>query len=57
MAAQAAAAAQHGTAVNKHSSPDASYEYGSADKRQKVAEPPQGQLPSPPTYFDVDAYQ
>lgn len=57
MAAQAAAAAQHGTTVSKHPSPDASYDYGSAEKRQKVEEPRQGQLPSPPTYLDLDAYQ
>lgn len=41
MAAQAAAAAQHGTAVSKHPSADASYDYGTAEKRQKVTESPQ----------------
>jgi|TARA_R110002003_G_scaffold44_18_gene3419 hypothetical protein len=57
MAAQAAAAAQHGPSVNhgKHPSSDGSYDY--AEKRQKVVESPQGQLPSPPaTYLNPNAY-
>ncbi|KAL5114442.1 hypothetical protein ACEQ8H_007697 [Pleosporales sp. CAS-2024a] len=53
MAAQAAAAAQHGPA--KHS-PDASYDY--AEKRPKMDASPQGQLPSPPAmYPDPSAYE
>ncbi|KNG49424.1 bzip transcription factor [Stemphylium lycopersici] len=49
MAAQAAAAAQHGTATNKHPNPDGSYDY--SEKRQKVDESSQGQHPSPPSFF------
>jgi hypothetical protein len=51
MAAQAAAAAQTGPSVNhgKHSSPDGGYDY--AEKRQKMDESPQGQLPSPPAAY------
>jgi hypothetical protein len=51
MAAQAAAAAQHGPSVNhgKHSSSDGTYDY--AEKRQKMDGSPQGQLPSPPTTY------
>jgi hypothetical protein len=46
MAAQAAAAAQHGPSVNhgKHSS-EGAYDY--SEKRQKMDDSPQGQLPSP----------
>ncbi|KAH7380732.1 hypothetical protein BKA66DRAFT_129247 [Pyrenochaeta sp. MPI-SDFR-AT-0127] len=40
MAAQAAAAAQHGTHGNKHPNSEGSYDY--AEKRQKVDESPQG---------------
>jgi hypothetical protein len=57
MAAQAAAAAQHGPAVGhgKHSSSEGTYDYG--EKRQKMDESPQGQLPSPPaTYSNPPAY-
>ncbi|KAF2853016.1 hypothetical protein T440DRAFT_516289 [Plenodomus tracheiphilus IPT5] len=56
MAAQAAAAAQHGTAGSKHPSSEPSYDYETAGKRQKVDESPQGQLSSPRTYFDMNAY-
>lgn len=48
MAAQAAAAAQHGNAGNKHSNPEGAYDY--SEKRQKVDESPQGQLNSPSFY-------
>jgi hypothetical protein len=56
MAAQAAAAAQHGPDVShgKHSNSEGSYDY--AEKRQKMDESPQGQLPSPTTYPDPSAY-
>ncbi|KAH7077740.1 hypothetical protein BKA63DRAFT_271142 [Paraphoma chrysanthemicola] len=57
MAAQAAAAAQHGPTVNhgKHPSSDGSYDY--AEKRQRVEGSPQGQLPSPPsTHPQQSAY-
>jgi hypothetical protein len=57
MAAQAAAAAQHGPVVGhgKHSSSEGTYDYG--EKRQKMDESPQGQLPSPPTtYSNPPAY-
>jgi hypothetical protein len=56
MAAQAAAAAQHGPAVGhgKHSS-EGTYDY--TEKRQKMDESPQGQLSSPPTaYLNPPAY-
>ncbi|KAH9871960.1 hypothetical protein J1614_006219, partial [Plenodomus biglobosus] len=48
MAAQAAAAAQHGTAGSKHPSSEGTYDYATAEKRQKTEESPQGQFPSPP---------
>jgi hypothetical protein len=48
MAAQAAAAAQHGSG-NKHANSDGSYDY--AEKRQKVDESPQGQNPSPSSFY------
>jgi len=57
MAAQAAAAAQNGPSVNhgKHANSEGTYDY--AEKRQKVGESPQGQLPSPPTtYSNPNAY-
>ncbi|OAL49381.1 hypothetical protein IQ07DRAFT_511609 [Pyrenochaeta sp. DS3sAY3a] len=55
MAAQAAAAAQHGSAGNKHPNSEGSYDYG--DKRQKVEGSPQGQAPSPTfTYPNPNAY-
>ncbi|KAH8732347.1 hypothetical protein GQ44DRAFT_178203 [Phaeosphaeriaceae sp. PMI808] len=57
MAAQAAAAAQHGPSVGhgKHPSSDSTYEY--TEKRQRVDDSPQGQLPSPPaTYPNPNAY-
>lgn len=47
MAAQAAAAAQHAPSVNnnKHANSEGAYDY--AEKRQKMDDSPQGQLPSP----------
>ncbi|KAJ4377829.1 hypothetical protein N0V83_000659 [Neocucurbitaria cava] len=55
MAAQAAAAAQHGSSANKHSNSEGSYDY--AEKRQKVGGSPQGQLHSPSSgYANPDAY-
>lgn len=56
MAAQAAAAAQHGPVHHgKHSSSEGAYDY--AEKRQKMDGSPQGQLPSPPTtYPNLHAY-
>ncbi|KAF7443678.1 basic-leucine zipper transcription factor [Pyrenophora tritici-repentis] len=54
MAAQAAAAAQHGTAGSKHANSDSSYDY--TEKRQKVDESHQGQQPSPPFYSNANAY-
>lgn len=55
MAAQAAAAAQHGTASNKHANSDGSYDY--AEKRQKtVDESQQGQQPSSSFYSNSNAY-
>ncbi|KAI8937011.1 hypothetical protein NX059_006234 [Plenodomus lindquistii] len=56
MAAQAAAAAQHGTAGSKHPSSEGSYDYATAEKRQKVDDSPTGQLPSPPSYLNLNAY-
>ncbi|CAN9086033.1 unnamed protein product [Alternaria alternata] len=49
MAAQAAAAAQHGASGNKHASSEGSYDY--AEKRQKVDESPQGQHPESSSSF------
>jgi hypothetical protein len=49
MAAQAAAAAQHGTSAHKHSNSEGSYDY--AEKRQKVDEAPQGQPASPSSLY------
>jgi hypothetical protein len=50
MAAQAAAAAQHGTSGNKHTNSEGAYDY--AEKRQKtVDESPQGQNPSPSSFY------
>ncbi|KAH9877427.1 hypothetical protein IAQ61_002793 [Plenodomus lingam] len=49
MAAQAAAAAQHGTAGTKHSSPEGSYDYAAAEKRQKVEDSPQAAVDSTPS--------
>jgi hypothetical protein len=56
MAAQAAAAAQHGASGSKHANPEGSYDY--AEKRQKtVDESPQGQNPSPSSFYpNPDAY-
>jgi hypothetical protein len=55
MAAQAAAAAQHGASGHKHASSEGSYDY--AEKRQKVDEPPQGQHPSSSSFYpDPNAY-
>ncbi|KAI4921655.1 hypothetical protein J4E90_000081 [Alternaria incomplexa] len=52
MAAQAAAAAQHGASGNKHTSSEGSYDY--AEKRQKVDEPPQ--VGSGSSAADYDAF-
>jgi hypothetical protein len=49
MAAQAAAAAQHGTSGNKHPNSEGAYDY--SEKRQKVGESPQGQNPSPASFY------
>ncbi|CAA9966638.1 hypothetical protein PTNB73_07824 [Pyrenophora teres f. teres] len=54
MAAQAAAAAQHGTAGSKHPNSDSSYDY--TEKRQKVDESHQGQQPSSSFYSNSNAY-
>lgn len=57
MAAQAAAAAQNGPTVGHGKHPNAEGTYDHAEKRQKVGESPQGQLPSPPTaYSNPNAY-
>ncbi|KAF2712094.1 hypothetical protein K504DRAFT_195143 [Pleomassaria siparia CBS 279.74] len=60
MAAQAAAAAQHGPATGKHSNSDGSYLAGDyADKRQKADESPvtgQQLSPSYPVYFAANAH-
>lgn len=53
MAAQAAAAAQHGTSSNKHV--DGAYDYN--EKRQKMDESPQGQpFSSPSVYTNSNTY-
>jgi hypothetical protein len=49
MAAQAAAAAQHGTSGSKHVNSEGAYDY--AEKRQKVDESPQGQNPSQSSFY------
>lgn len=55
MAAQAAAAAQHGSSSNKHPNSEGAYDY--AEKRQKVDGSPQGQLHSPSSgYPNPNAY-
>jgi hypothetical protein len=51
MAAQAAAAAQHAPTANnnKHPSSEGAYDY--SEKRQKMDDSPQGQLPSPFSHY------